>query len=91
VFWAKADSDSLDVSFRAGGDNNWKGQTNSDLPYKDDFGVGLNATLTKDYQQLSIDLTKVTYTDVVSPFGWAIESKGGTDAIGLYIADLRWE
>jgi hypothetical protein len=91
AFWAKVDSGSVDVSFRAGGDNNWEGQTNPDLPYKDDFGVGQVVTLTKDYQQLSLDLTGVTYKDVVSPFGWAIESKGGTDPIGLYIADLRWE
>jgi hypothetical protein len=91
VFWAKVGAGSIKVAFRSGGANNWDGQTDPTLPYKDDFGVPADVTLTKDYQQISIDLSTVTYHDVVSPFGWAIESKGRTDSIALYIADLRWE
>jgi hypothetical protein len=91
VFWAKVGVGPIDVAFRAGGANNWEGNTDPTLPYKDDFGVPRDVTLTKDYQQISIDLTGVTYKDVVSPFGWAIKSQGRTDAIELYIADLRWE
>ena len=91
VFWAKVGAGTLDLEFRAGGANNWKGETNPLLPYKDVFGVAKIVTLTKDFQQFSIELTGVSYTDVVSPFGWSIESKGSTDAVDLYIADVRWE
>jgi len=91
VFWAKVGTGPVDVGFRVGGDNNWEGKTDPRLPYKDSFGVPLDVTLTKDFQQFSIDLTGVTYTDVVSPFGWSITSQGGTDPVDLYIADVRWE
>jgi hypothetical protein len=91
VFWAKLRSGSLDVAFRAGGANNWEGHTDDSLPYKDDFGVPRTVTLDSSYQQIEIDLSDVTYDDVVSPFGWAIESDGRTDPIALYIADVRWE
>jgi hypothetical protein len=91
VFWAKLRSGSLDMEFRAGGANNWNDRTDPSLPYKDDFGVPQPVTLSKDYQQIAIDLSGVTYKDVVSPFGWSIESKGRTEPIDLYIADVRWE
>jgi len=91
VFWAKVGVGPVDVGFRAGGDNNWEGKTNPLLPYKDTFGVPLAVTLTKDFKQFSIDLMGVTYSDVVSPFGWSIESDGGTDPVDLYIGDVRWE
>ena len=91
VFWAKVGAGPIDVAFRAGGANNWEGNTDPSLPYKDDFGVPGDVTLNADYRQISIDLTGVTYKDVVSPFGWAIKSQGRTDPIQLYIADPRWE
>jgi hypothetical protein len=91
VFYTRVANGSVDVEFRAGGDNNWDGKTDDKLPYKDTFGVPAPVTVTPIYKQISIDLTPVTYKDVVSPFGWAIESKGSTDPISLYIADLRWE
>jgi len=91
VFWSKVESGSVLVHFRAGGANNWEGQTDPALPYKDDFGVPLDATLTPEFQQLSIDLGDVSYEDVVSPFGWAIVTKGSTTEIAMDIADVRWE
>ena len=91
VFLAKVSSGSVDVAFRAGGANNWEGKTDASLPYHDTFGVPADVTVTKDYTQISIDLTGVTYDDVVSPFGWAITSNGRTEPVELYIADLRWE
>ncbi len=91
VFWAWVGSGSVDVAFRAGGANNWNNVSDASLPYRDSFGVPKPATLTKDFQKITIDLSGVTYSDVVSPFGWAIESDGRTDPIDLYIADIRWE
>lgn len=91
VFWAKVGSGSVKVAFRAGGANNWEGETDPALPYKDDFGVPRDVTLSKDYEQVTIDLSGATYQNVVSPFGWAIESSGSTEPIQLFIADLRWE
>jgi hypothetical protein len=93
VFWSKAvaGSGSVDVGFRAGGANNWEGETDPTLPYKDVFGVPQHVTLTGDFQQVSIDLSQVSYTTVVSPFGWSIETNGSTDPVELFIADLRWE
>jgi len=91
VFWAKVGSGSVKVAFRSGGANNWEGETDPALPYKDDFGVPRDVTLSKDYEQISIDLSGATYENVVSPFGWAIESAGTTEPIQLFIADLRWE
>jgi hypothetical protein len=79
------------VAFRAGGANNWEGNTDPALPYKDDFGVPQDAVLTTTFQRVEIDLSGVSYRKVVSPFGWAIESAGRTDAIELDIADVRWE
>lgn len=94
VFWAWVGAGELEVAFRAGGDNNWEGATDPSLPYKDSFGVPGDVTLTKDYQQITIDLSGATYDDVVSPFGWAIVTKDLVDppaVIELYIADVRWE
>ena len=91
VFWAKVRSGTWEVEFRAGGANNWNDETDSSLPYKDTFGVPQPVTLGTAYQQISIDLSDQTYTEVVSPFGWSITSDGGTEPISLYIADVRWE
>jgi hypothetical protein len=92
VFWAKVGAgDSVLVHFRAGGANNWEGNTNPDLPYKDSFGVPQDATLGPTFQQVVIDLSTTSYQDVVSPFGWAIKSEGHPEPIDLYIDDLRWE
>ncbi len=91
VFWAWVGSGSVEVSFRAGGANNWEGKTDASLPYRDTFGVPKDVTLTKDFQKITIDLADVTYGDVVSPFGWAITTHGRTEPIQLYIADVRWE
>jgi hypothetical protein len=90
VFWAKVGAGTLDVAFRAGGANNWDGETDPNLRYKDSFGVPGDVTLTSEYQQIVIDLSGVTYSGgVVSPFGWAIEDR--TEPVELYIADVRWE
>lgn len=89
VFWAKVGSGTQKVAFRAGGANNWDGNSDPSLPYKDSFGVPGDVTLTSEYQQIVIDLTGVTYGSVVSPFGWAIEDR--TEPLELYIADVRWE
>ena len=91
TFWAKVDAGPVDVGFRAGGANNWEGVTDSSLPYKDDFGVLHDVTLTSEYQKLSINLSEVSYETVVSPFGWSIVSQGRVDPIQLFIADVRWE
>jgi hypothetical protein len=91
TFWARVAGDPVLVSFRAGGANNWGGESNPDLPYKDTFGVPKPVTLTKTFQHVQIDLTGVTYDSVVSPFGWAIEPQGATDPIDLDIDDVRWE
>lgn len=91
VFWAKVKSGSTLVSFRAGGANNWEGETDPSLPYRDEFAVPQDVTLDRTFQQVTIDLQGVTYEEVVSPFGWAIESAGSTEPIELYISDLRWE
>lgn len=89
VFWAKVGSGSVEVAFRAGGANNWEGNSNPNLPYRDTFGVPGDVTLTNEFQQIVIDLSGVTYGDVVSPFGWAVENV--TEQLDLYIADVRWE
>ncbi len=89
VFWARVGAGTLEITFRAGGANNWEGVTNPSLPYKDTFGVPGPVTLTTEYQQIAIDLSGVTYSEVVSPFGWAIEDR--TEPVELYIADVRWE
>jgi hypothetical protein len=91
VFWAYVGTGMVMVHFRAGGANNWEGNRDPSLPYSDSFGVPLSVMLTTTPEQLEIDLTEVTYTEVVSPFGWAIESEGATDPIELYIDDVRWE
>ncbi len=91
VFWAWVGSGSAEVHFRAGGANNWENVTDPSLPYRDTFGVPKDATLTKDFQKISIDLSGVTYSDVVSPFGWAITAQGRSEPFELYIADIRWE
>ena len=91
TFLAAVGAGSVEVAFRAGGANNWEGRTDPALPYKDDFGVGKDVVLDTKFQAVEIDLSGVTYEDVVSPFGWAIESNGRTDAIELFIDDLRWE
>jgi hypothetical protein len=91
TFLAKVDAGPLDVSFRAGGANNWKGETDDTLPYRDEFGVELEVTLTNEYQRLTIPLSEVSYDTVVSPFGWSIESQGRVDPVQLFIAEVRWE
>ncbi len=92
VFWAKVGAaDSALVHFRAGGANNWEGNTTDKLPYKDTFGVPQDATLDQTFQQVVIDLSTTTYQDVVSPFGWAIESESHPAPVDLYIDDVRWE
>jgi len=90
VFWAKADAP-VDVTFRSGGANNWEGESDDQLPYKDAFGVPAPVTLSTTFEQYTIDLSEVTYEDVVSPFGWAIEPHGDTTPVKLFIADVRWE
>lgn len=89
VFWAKVDAGEVEVAFRAGGANNWEGRTDAKLPYKDTFGVPGDVTVTDTFQQFVIDLSGVTYGDVVSPFGWAIVD--ATEPVNLYVADVRWE
>lgn len=91
TFWAKVDTGSVVVAFRAGGANNWDGQTDPRLPYKDVFGVPNDLPVTTEFQQVQIDLAGVEYEEVVSPFGWAIETRGRTAPIRLSIADVRWE
>jgi hypothetical protein len=91
VFWAKLRSGNLKVGFRVGGANNWNDVINTSLPYRDTFGIEKVVELGNAYQQIEIDLSDTTYKDVVSPFGWSITSKGRTEPIALYIADLRWE
>ncbi len=94
VFWAWLGAGELEVAFRAGGANNWEGVTDASLPYKDSFGVPGDVMLSTAYQKLVIDLTGVTYDGVVSPFGWAIETRGLAEPpalVELYIADVRWE
>ncbi len=91
VFWAKVDAGPVDVAFRSGGANNWEGRTDPQLPYKDEFGVPADVTLTSEFSRVVIDLSEVQYEGVVSPFGWAIETHGRTAPIRLYIADVRWE
>ena len=91
VFWAHVASGTTLVHFRAGGSNNWEGNMDTSLPYHDVFGVPLSVMLTTEQQQLEINLSGVTYPDVVSPFGWAIQSGGLTEPIELFIDDLRWE
>jgi hypothetical protein len=91
VFWAKVGSGSVLVHFRSGGDNNWEGVTDPALPYADTFGVPQDATLDASFQRVVIDLSTTSYSDVVSPFGWAIESEAHPEAIDLYIDDVRWE
>jgi hypothetical protein len=94
VFWAKLGAGELTVAFRAGGANNWDGETDSSLPYKDSFGVPGDTLLDTTYQQIVIDLSDASYSEVVSPFGWAIVTKDLVDPptqIDLYIADVRWE
>lgn len=92
TFWAKTEPSDVDVAFRAGGANNWEGQTDPSLPYKDEFGVPMDVTLTNAYKKVDIDLSEVDYGGkVVSPFGWAIESKGRTSAVRLFVWDVRWE
>jgi hypothetical protein len=90
-FWAALGSGSRVVSFRAGGANNWEGETDPSLPYKDDFGVGKEVTVDGEFRFVEIDLADATYEEVISPFGWAIHSNGRTDTIELFIDDLRWE
>jgi hypothetical protein len=90
-FWAALGSGSLEVSFRAGGANNWEGKTDPRLPYKDAFGIGKEVTLDTKFKFIEIELSEAVYEDVVSPFGWAINSNGRTDTIDLFIDDLRWE
>jgi hypothetical protein len=91
TFLAKVDAGAVDVSFRAGGANNWKGVSDPALPYRDEFEVELEVTLTSDYQELSIELSEVSYDTVVSPFGWSIASQGRVEPIQLFIADVRWQ
>ena len=91
TFWAAVGSGTLKASFRAGGANNWEGKTDPSLPYKDDFGVEVIVTLDARFQQIEIDLTGISYDDVVSPFGWSISSNGRVEPIDLFIDDLRWE
>ncbi|MDF3068763.1 MAG: hypothetical protein K0R38_4364 [Polyangiaceae bacterium] len=91
VFWAKVDTGSVEVAFRAGGANNWEGETDPSLPYKDEFGVPMDVTVTTELTQIEIDLTEIEYERVVSPFGWAIVTRGRTAPIRLSIADVRWE
>jgi hypothetical protein len=91
VFWARVDSGPVVVAFRAGGANNWEGRTDPSLPYRDSFGVPHDLPVTTEFTQIEIDLTEVEYEDVVSPFGWAIETRGRTAPIRLSIADVRWE
>lgn len=91
TFWAAVGAGTVEVSFRAGGANNWEGRTDPKLPYKDDFGVGKDVVLSTKFQQLEIELTDVTYDDVVSPFGWSIESNGRLDVVDLFVDDVRWE
>jgi len=89
VFWAKVGGEPVEVAFRAGGANNWEGNIDPRLPYHDTFGVPGDQTVTKDFQQFSIDLSEVSYDDVVSAFGWALVDM--TEPVELYIADVRWE
>jgi hypothetical protein len=90
-FWAALGSGTREVSFRAGGANNWEGETDPSLPYKDDFATGKDVVVDTEFQFIEIELADATYEDVVSPFGWAIDSNGRTDTIELFIDDLRWE
>jgi len=54
VFWARVSSGSVLVSFRAGGDNNWKGKTDPSLPYKDEFGVPAEGMTTGRAEPLAL-------------------------------------
>ena len=80
-----------DNLFRAGGANSWQGRTDPSLPYKDDFGVATDVVLDSKLRKFEIDLSGATYDDVVSPFGWSIESQGRVEPIDLFIDDLRWQ
>jgi len=91
VFWAAVAQGSAQVLFRAGGANNWEGKTDPALPYRDEFAVSTSFTVTTEFQQVELDLSEVNYGEVVSPFGWSIDSAGNFDSIDLYIDDLRWE
>ena len=85
VFWAAVGTGPTPVYFKAGG------IIDPVLPHRDDFEVEIFPTLTSEFQQFEIDLTGVTYDEVVSPFGWAIESNGSTEPIQLFVDDMRWE
>jgi hypothetical protein len=91
VFRAKVGKGEVAVAFRAGGANNWEGDTDSSLPYKDEFGVPGDAVVGTSFRQYSIDLNGVSYSGVVSPFGWAMIPNGNVEPVMLYIADVRWE
>jgi hypothetical protein len=91
ALWAAVGSGRVEVEFRAGGANNWEGDTSSALPYKDDFGIGKHVVLDTKFQFIEIDLSGAKYDEVVSPFGWAIEANGRTETIDLFIDDVRWQ
>ena len=91
TFWAAVGAGNVEVSFRAGGANSWQGRTDPSLPYKDDFGVATDVVLDSKLRKFEIDLSGATYDDVVSPFGWSIESQGRVEPIDLFIDDLRWQ
>jgi hypothetical protein len=85
VFWAAVSKGSTPVYFKAGG------IVDPALPYRDDFELEIFPMLTPELTQFEIDLSGVTYDEVVSPFGWAIESNGSTEPIELFVDDVRWE
>ncbi len=91
VFSAASGAAGVAVLFRAGGANNWEGLSDPAFPYRDDFSSSLEVTLSRDFQQFELDLSQASYAEVVSPFGWALESSGSIEPVDLYIDDLRWE
>lgn len=77
-FYAWSDTDALPVTFMAGLGNEIDG-----------FGIELNSImLTTDPTEYTIDLTGVTYDEVIGAFGWFHDSTGNPVAIN--IDDIHW-
>ena len=89
-FLAASNQPEQTVMFQSGGIDD------PELTYSDEFQVQMTATLSTEWQELSLDISGASYSSVLGGFAWVTNLPEGTDPataplIELYLDDIVWE
>lgn len=85
TFWAKGESGSEIVEFKAGGINN------PEKKHRDSFEVARRIRLNREWSKYEIPLTGQDLSHVIGAFAWVASRDANPDGLTFYIDDIRYE